>query len=88
MLRTREIGIRMAVGARDRDAAALVVRQALLSAALGIAIGLPCSVALAHAFRAMLFGVSAWNGAAFMAASAVPAVRAARVNPLDALRVE
>ena len=98
-LRTREIGIRMAVGARDRDAAALVVRQALLSAAIGSALGLPCSLALAHAFRAALFGVSEWYAPAFVAASAVllavavaaasiPALRAARVDPLTALRCD
>jgi ABC-type antimicrobial peptide transport system permease subunit len=98
-LRTREIGIRMAVGARDSDAAWLVGRSALLSAGCGILAGLPCSIAVVFSLRAILFGISPWYPPAFLGASAVllvvallaallPAMRAARVDPLEALRCE
>jgi len=97
--RTHEIGIRMAVGARARDAAWLVVRGALLAAAGGISLGLPCSLAVAFGIHRMLFGVSPWYAPAFLGAAAVllivalaaamvPAMRAARVDPLGTLRCE
>ncbi len=98
-LRTREIGIRMAVGARQSDAASVVVRQALAVAAAGIGLGLPCSIGVAYGLRTILFGISPWYGPAFVvgsitmlsvaiAAALIPALRAARVDPLVALRCE
>ncbi len=98
-LRTREIGIRMALGARERETAALVVRQAAATAGLGIAAGMPCSLAANWAIRSVLFGVSPWDPRAFLGPSAIllvvgvaagwiPARRAARVSPLAALRHE
>ena len=98
-LRTREIGIRMAIGARQADASRMVVRQALLTAAAGLAIGLPCSLATTFAIRSALFGVSPWSPPAFigaalillmvaLAAAWLPARRAAAVDPVIALRCE
>jgi putative ABC transport system permease protein len=98
-LRTREIGIRMAIGARQADASRMVVRQALLTAVAGLAIGLPCSLAATFAIRSALFGVSPWSPPAFigaalillmvaLAAAWLPARRAAAVDPVIALRCE
>ncbi len=98
-LRTREIGIRMAVGAGRTDAVSLVIRQALACAAIGVGAGLPCSMAAIHALRGMLFGIPAWYTPAFLGgslimlvvalvAAVVPAVRAAHVQPITALRCE
>jgi macrolide transport system ATP-binding/permease protein len=97
--RTREIGVRMALGAQRGAVYALVMRQAGGLIALGLALGLAGAVGAAMLIREMLFGVAAWDaatlacvaavlGAAAMAASFVPACRAARVNPVDALRAE
>ena len=98
-LRTREIGIRMAIGAQQTDASRLIVRQALTTALVGVAIGLPCSLAATVAMRSMLFSVSPWSPIAFsaatlillgvaVAASWLPARRAAAVDPVVALRCE
>jgi len=97
--RTREIGIRMALGAQRSSVYALVMRQAGWLTVAGIAIGLVCSVGASLLIRKLLFGVQAWDVAtlasvalllavASLAASFVPARRAASVNPTDALRAE
>ena len=97
--RTREIGVRMALGAQRRSVYQLVMRQAAWLTATGVAIGLVCSVAASMLIRKLLFGVQAWDavtlgcvavvlGLASMAASFLPAHRAASVNPVEALRVE
>lgn len=97
--RTREIGVRMALGAQRASVYRLVMRQAGWLTAVGIALGLAGAVGASTLLRKMLFGVEAWDaltlasvalilGAAAMAASYVPARRAARVNPVDALRAE
>ena len=96
--RTREIGIRMALGARDRDVRGMVVRQGLLLALGGIAIGLLASYALARFVTSLLFGVSGADPVTFgvvavvlMAvatlATYIPAWKASRVDPVDALRI-
>ncbi len=97
--RTREIGVRMALGAQHSSVYRMILREAGSLAALGIAIGAAGSVAGATLGRKLLFGVSSWDlpslvvvagilAVASMAASFLPARRAASVNPADALRAE
>jgi putative ABC transport system permease protein len=97
--RTREIGVRAALGATRRDILALVVRQGMTLTGLGIAIGAVGSVAATQALVAMLFGVSRLDPVTYLAviallagvallACGVPAWRAARVDPASTLRAE
>ncbi|WP_251106266.1 FtsX-like permease family protein [Alloacidobacterium dinghuense] len=97
--RTREIGVRMAMGAQRSSVYALIIRQALWLTVTGLAIGLVCSIGASMLIRKLLFGVEVWDaftlgGVAFllmlasMAASFLPARRAASVNPVEALRAE
>lgn len=97
--RTREIGIRIAVGAGRRDIVWMVLKQALGVAGLGILIGLPASVAASQLIGSLLFGVSPWDpltlvvsigvlvGAALVAAY-WPARRATQLDPSRTLRYE
>jgi putative ABC transport system permease protein len=95
--RTREFGIRVALGATRRDVMASVLRQAILLAGAGVAAGSVASVALTRTLQTLLFGVSTLDVATFVVvavvlvvvallASVVPAVRAVRLNPVTALR--
>jgi putative ABC transport system permease protein len=97
--RTREIGVRTALGASRANILALVARQGLTLTGLGLAIGLTASLAATGAIATLLFGVSRVDPATYagaiallLAASAiawsVPAWRAARVDPAIAFRVE
>ncbi|HEX3683478.1 MAG TPA: ABC transporter permease [Bryobacteraceae bacterium] len=97
--RTREIGVRMALGAEHRSVYRLIMREAGWLAMLGIGIGAAGSIAGAVFARKLLFGVHTWDlqslvatagmlAIAALAASFVPARRAASVNPVDALRAE
>jgi len=97
--RTREIGVRMALGAQRGSVYALVMKEAAWITALGIAAGLAGSVAAAMLMRKLLFGTQPWDaptlaavaallGAFALLASFIPARRAASVNPVDALRSE
>ena len=97
--RTREIGVRMALGAQRSAVYGLVMRQAGWLTATGLLLGLASAVALATLIRNLLFGVAAWDAVtlaavaavlatAAMAASFAPARRAASVNPVQALRSE
>jgi putative ABC transport system permease protein len=97
--RTREIGIRMAMGAYRRDVMRLVIGQALRLAAGGLTIGLILSFALARVFESMLYRVSAIDPVTIIAlslimmalaaaASFIPARRATKVDPMTALRHE
>jgi macrolide transport system ATP-binding/permease protein len=97
--RTREIGVRMALGAQRSTVYGMVLRQAGALTVLGLAIGLACSIGTSMLMRNLLFGVAAWDaptlagvalvlGLASMAASFLPARRAASVNPSEALRAE
>ncbi|HEX7728712.1 MAG TPA: ABC transporter permease [Terracidiphilus sp.] len=97
--RTREIGVRMALGAQRGAVYAMVMRQAVRLTIVGLAVGLVCSVGVSLLIRKLLFGVAAWDaqtlaavalvlGCSSLLASFVPAHRAASVNPTDALRAE
>jgi macrolide transport system ATP-binding/permease protein len=97
--RTREIGVRMALGAQRNSVYKLVMREAGWLTVTGLAIGLVCSVGASMFIRKLLFGVQAWDAVtlacvavslalASMAASFLPAHRAASVNPVEALRSE
>lgn len=97
--RTREIGVRVAIGAAPGAVARTVLREAFLVTAAGVLIGLPAALATARMLRTLLFGISeadpiTFAGAALffvalgLAAGIVPARRAARVDPVVALRAE
>ena len=97
--RTREIGVRMALGAQRSAVYALVMRQAATLTAVGLLLGAACAVGAAILMRKLLFGVEAWDvptllavaavlAACALAASFLPAHRAASVNPTEALRAE
>jgi putative ABC transport system permease protein len=97
--RRREIGIRMALGARANNVLTLVVRNVLVMIVAGVVIGLAGAAALTRVTTSLLFEVSAFDPAAFAAAALmmaavalvaalVPASRATRVDPTTALRSE
>jgi len=97
--RTREIGIRIALGASSGSALWLILRDAVVMIAGGAAVAIPLIAALGHLVESQLFGVTATNpgsigaatgllGAACIAAALIPAWRAARLNPTEALRLE
>ena len=97
--RTREIGVRMALGAQRSSVYQLILKEAGWLTGFGIGLGLVSSVAAATLMRGMLFGVSSWDvptlaavaavlGVSALLASYIPARRAASVNPVDALRAE
>jgi ABC-type antimicrobial peptide transport system permease subunit len=95
--RQREIGIRMAVGARPAQVLALVARDGGWLIAAGLAIGVPVAIGAGHLIRTQLFGVEptaphviagacAVLGSAALIATLVPARRASRVDPMKTLR--
>jgi len=96
---TREIGIRVALGATRRNIVSLVVRQGMTLGLSGVAIGLAGAFLLTRLIRSLLFGVEATDPVTFVGialllglvallASYIPARRASRVDPLVALRHE
>ncbi|MDE3135770.1 MAG: ABC transporter permease [Acidobacteriota bacterium] len=97
--RTHEIGIRLALGARPADVGKMVLGQGARLALVGVGIGLVASIGAARLVRSLLFGVGAMDPVTFVVVTAlliavallacyVPARRAMRVNPIDALRHE
>jgi macrolide transport system ATP-binding/permease protein len=97
--RTREIGVRMALGAQQSSVYRLILSEAGRLTSMGILIGLACAIGAAAAMQAVLFGVRSWDiptlfavaailTAAALLASFVPARRAATVDPVVALRTE
>jgi putative ABC transport system permease protein len=97
--RTREIGVRSALGASRRDIVALILEDGMMLAGAGVAIGLIAAAAASRALATLLFGVSRVDSATYAAvaalifgvaavACAVPAWRAARIDPSITLRVE
>jgi ABC-type antimicrobial peptide transport system permease subunit len=97
--RTREIGIRMALGSTARDIGALLVRESLLPIVTGCALGAAAAFSLTRLLSSQLFGVTERDPAAFVVALVVllgtvivaiwrPARRAMRVDPMGALRAD
>ena len=97
--RTREIGVRMALGAQPGTVLWMVLREALLLVGVGVAVGIPAAVAGSRVLRGLLFEVSSADpralafslvvlGAVAAVAALVPARRAAKVDPMVALRYE
>ena len=97
--RTREIGMRMALGAQRSDVLQLVLREAMLLVVIGIMVGIPASLAGARVLRSFLFGLKSTDllsliavvvllGSVAAVAGFIPAQRAARIDPMAALRYE
>jgi len=97
--RTREIGVRIALGAQRGSVYRLILKEAGVLALAGIVIGTGCAILVASVMRKLLFGTPPWDiatlisvaavlGASALLASFLPARRAASVNPISALRAE
>jgi putative ABC transport system permease protein len=97
--RTRELGVRMALGARGADVQLLVVAETLRTVGIGIAVGVVAALAGARVLRALVYSVSATDPLTFVAvpaivvvvatlAAIIPARRASRVDPISVLRAD
>jgi putative ABC transport system permease protein len=99
MQRTREIGIRMALGAQRNDILQMVLRQGFIATLAGVIVGIAASLTLTRVMASLLYGVNPRDGLTFAGvaillmlvatiASSVPARRATKIDPLIALRYE
>ena len=97
--RTKELGLRMALGADRRDLLGLVVREGMMVAAMGIVLGVGVAALMGRTLSALVFGVSVWDPMSYAGVLAllalvslvsclVPALRASRVDPMEALRLD
>lgn len=97
--RTREFGVRLALGAGPADVRRLVLRQGLTLAGIGLAVGLAAAAAFSRMLSSLLYGIAPADPVTYAlvaavltvvagAATQVPAHRARRVNPMDALRAD
>jgi ABC-type antimicrobial peptide transport system permease subunit len=98
-MRTAEIGVRMAVGARREQVVWMILKDSLLLTAVGVVLGVPLAMLVGRALTSSLYGVKPLDAVSYLlavagvamvalAASAIPAGRAASVDPLTALRTE
>jgi ABC-type antimicrobial peptide transport system permease subunit len=98
-MRTAEIGVRMAVGARREQVVWMILKDSLLLTVAGVVMGIPLAMSVGRALAASLYGIKPLDALSYLlavagvslvalAASAVPAGRAASVDPLKALRTE
>ncbi len=98
-MRTAEIGVRMAVGARRGQVVWMILRESAAITAIGVVIGIPLAMIVGHALTSSLYGVKPLDAASYLlavaavatvalAAGAAPAARAAGVDPMTALRTE
>jgi predicted permease len=97
--RTREIGVRMALGAQQTDVLSLVVRESVGLVGAGVLIGIPISLGSSRVVNSMLYGLKSWDPSSLLIVTAIlisvaflagyiPARRAARIDPMVALRYE
>jgi len=97
--RTREIGVRMALGANQSDVLKLVLRQGMLLTVVGVSLGVIASLAVTRVLSSLLYGIRPTDGATYISVSLIltgvaltacylPARRASKVDPMVALRYE